>query len=133
MDENQFGALFELGVEKRRATLGDEYVERSLSGADDFSLPFQKALTGVCWGFCWADPTLDAKTRSLMNLTMLAALGRTSEWELHCRGALRNGVSKEELRAAIHIIAAYCGFPAALSCMHSARKILKEAEEKKGG
>lgn len=119
---------FELGLQQRRATLGADYVDKSLAGADDFSRPFQEALTEFCWGFAWGDPALDAKTRSLINLGMIAALGKMNEWELHCRGALRNGVTEKELRAVIHIVAAYCGFPAALSCLHSARKILKENE-----
>jgi 4-carboxymuconolactone decarboxylase len=117
---------FDMGLARRRATLGDEYVDRALAGADDFTRPFQEALTEFCWGFCWGDDALDAKTRSLMNLTMIAALGRMEEWTLHCRGALRNGVSEAELRAAIHIVGVYCGAPAALQCFHAAAPILRE-------
>ena len=75
------------------------------------------------------DDAIDAKTRSLMNLTMIAALGRMEEWKLHCRGALTNGVSQDELRAAIHIVAVYCGAPAALQCFHAAAPILREFRE----
>ena len=118
--------LFEKGLAKRKATLGSEYVEASLDNADDFSRPFQEAMTAWCWGFGWGDESIDAKTRSMMNLTMIGALGKMNEWELHCRGAIGNGVTKEELRAIIHVIGIYCGVPQALECMRAARKVLDE-------
>ena len=118
--------MFEKGLAKRKATLGTEYVEASLNNADDFSRPFQEAMTAWCWGFGWGDECIDAKTRSMMNLTMIGALGKMTEWELHCRGAIKNGVSKEELRAIIHVIGIYCGVPQALECMRAARKVLDE-------
>lgn len=118
--------LFEKGLAKRKATLGDEYVEKSLNSADDFNLPFQEAMTQWCWGFGWGDEAIDAKTRSLMNLTMIAALGKMHEWELHLNGALNNGVSKEEIRAAIHAVAIYCGVPQGVECFRIAREVLEE-------
>ena len=120
---------FELGLAQRKATLGAEYVEKNLAAADDFTLPFQEAMTEWCWGFGWGDETIDAKTRSMMNLTMIGALGKMHEWELHCRGALNNGVSKQEIRAIVHTIAIYCGVPQGLECFRSARKVLEEAGE----
>ena len=120
---------FERGLSLRKSVLGEEYVERSLAKADDFSRPYQEALTEFCWGFAWSDGAIDLKTRSLMNLTMIAALGRMEEWKLHCRGALRNGVSREQLRATIHAIGVYCGAPAALECFRAAREVLAESEE----
>ena len=66
-------------------------------------------MTEWCWGFGWGDETIDLKTRSMLNLTMLAGLGKMNEWEIHCRGALNNGVTKEEIRSIIHIIGIYCG------------------------
>ncbi len=96
---------FELGLAQRKATLGAEYVEKNLAAADDVTLPFQEAMTEWCWGFGWGDEAIDAKTRSMMNLTMIGALGKMHEWELHCRGALNNGVSKQEIRAIVHTIA----------------------------
>ena len=120
---------FERGLSLRKSVLGEEYVERSLAKADDFSRPYQEALTEFCWGFAWSDGAIDLKTRSLMNLTMIAALGRMEEWKLHCRGALRNGVSREQLRATIHAIGIYCGAPAALECFRAAREVLAESEE----
>lgn len=124
MDEERFAK----GLQKRRETLGAEYVDAALANADDFSRPLQEVITEFCWGFAWGDETLDAKTRSMINLAMIAALGKMDEWELHFKGAIRNGVNEKELRAIIHIIAAYCGIPAALSCMHSAKRILKESK-----
>ncbi len=62
----------------------------------------------------------------MLNLTMLAALGKMTEWEIHCRGAIKNGVTKEEIRAILHIIGIYCGVPQALECFRSARKVLDE-------
>jgi len=86
-------------------------------------------ITEWCWGFGWADEAIDAKTRSLMNLAMIGALGRMPEWEAHCRGALRNGCSRDEIRAAIHMVGIYCGVPAAVDCFRSARRVLEEAGE----
>ena len=87
---------------------------------------FQKAMTEWCWGFGWGDDVIDMKTRSMMNLSMIGALGKMQEWEIHCRGAITNGVSKEEIRAIIHVIGIYCGVPQALECFRVAKKVLKE-------
>ena len=115
---------FELGLTKRKATLGAEYVEKNIQAADDFNRPFQEAMTEWCWGFGWGDEAIDAKTRSLMNLTMIAALGKMHEWELHLNGAITNGCSVEEIRAAIHAIAIYCGVPQGVECFRIARQVL---------
>ena len=124
MDEE----LFKKGLEIRKATLGSEYVEKNLAKADEFTLPFQEAMTEWCWGFGWGDETINAKTRSMMNLSMIGALGKMTEWELHCRGAINNGVSKDEIRAIIHVIGIYCGVPQAIECFRAARKVLEEEE-----
>ena len=123
--------FFEKGLVCRKATLGDEYVEQVLDGADDFTRPFQEAMTSWCWGFGWGDDAIDAKTRSMMNLSMIGALGKMHEWELHCRGAIRNGVTREEIRAIIHVIGIYCGVPQSLECFRVARKVLDEQEQQK--
>ena len=123
--------LFETGLKKRKSTLGSEYVQKSLDGADDFSRPFQEAMTAWCWGFGWGDEAIDVKTRSMMNLSMIGALGKMTEWELHCHGAIKNGVTREELRAIIHVIGIYCGVPQALECMRAAHKVLDEVESDK--
>ncbi len=115
---------FESGLAQRKATLGDAYVEKNLAAADDFNRPFQEAMTEWCWGFGWGDDAIDAKTRSLMNLTMIAALGKMHEWELHLNGAINNGCSVEEIRAAIHAVAIYCGVPQGVECFRIAREVL---------
>ena len=119
---------FERGVEKRKAVLGADYVEKTLAGADDFSRPFQEMMTEFCWGFGWGDDTLDPKTRSMLNLTMIAALNRMHEWELHFRGAITNGVTREELRAVLHQISIYCGIPAGVECFRIAKRVLAEID-----
>ena len=78
--------MFEEGLKQRKATLGAEYVEKNLAAADDFTRPFQEAMTAWCWGFGWGDEALDAKTRSLMNLSMIGALGKMNEFKIHTRG-----------------------------------------------
>lgn len=121
--------LFDKGLAQRKATLGAEYVDNTLAGADDFSMPFQEAMTSWCWGFGWGDESIDAKTRSMMNLAMIGALGKMTEWEIHLRGALSNGVSKEEIRAIIHVVGIYCGVPQALECFRVARRVLEDVGE----
>ena len=118
--------MFETGLEKRKATLGAEYVDCVFENADEFSRPFQEAMTAWCWGFGWGDEAIDATPRSMMNLSMIGALGKMTEWELHCRGAIKNGVTREELRAIIHVIGIYCGVPLALECIRAARKVIEE-------
>ncbi|RBP79119.1 4-carboxymuconolactone decarboxylase [Marinomonas rhizomae] len=118
--------LFELGISKRKETLGSEYVENNLAKADEFNRPFQEAMTEWCWGFGWGDDAIEPKTRSMMNLSMIAALGKMDEWELHLKGAINNGVSVEEIRAIIHAIAIYCGVPQGVECFRIARTVLTE-------
>ena len=116
--------LFEKGLGKRRDTLGHAYVDQNLKSADALTRPFQEAMTAWCWGFGWGDAAIDAKTRSMMNLAMLGALGKMHEWEIHCDGAINNGVTMEEIRAIIHVVGIYCGVPQALECFRAARKVL---------
>ena len=122
MDDELFGK----GLQKRCETLGKEYVERNLDAADSLTRPFQEAMTAWCWGFGWADPAIDPKTRSMMNLAMLGALGKMHEWDSDCNGAINNGVSAAEVRAIIHVVGIYCGVPQALECFRVARKVLTE-------
>ena len=118
--------MFDKGLEQRKGTLGGEYVEKNLAAADDFTLPFQKAMTEWCWGFGWGDEVIPPKTRSMMNLAMLGALSRPHEWEIHLRGAINNGVTKEEIRAIIHVVGIYAGVPLSLECFRIARRVLEE-------
>ena len=118
--------LFLKGIEQRKGTLGADYVEKNLEAADEFTRPFQEAMTAWCWGFGWGDKVIDPKTRSMMNLSMIGALGKMNEFKIHTRGALNNGVTKEEIRAAIHVVAIYCGVPQGLECFRAAREVLEE-------
>ena len=119
---------FDKGLEKRKAVLGADYVEKSLANADDFSRPFQEMLTEYCWGLGWGDERLDPKTRSMLNLSMIAALNRMHEWELHLKGALRNGVSRDEIQAILHQVAIYCGVPVGVECFRIARRVFAEID-----
>ena len=98
-------ALFDKGLATRRDVLGKEYVDNALANASEFAQEFQELLTEYCWGAVWGDETLDRKTRSMLNVVMLAALNRMHEWELHFRGAIVNGVSRDELKAILNQIA----------------------------
>jgi len=114
------------GLAVRREVLGAEYVDRALADADDFSRPMQELVTEYCWGEIWTQPELPRKTRSLINIAMISALNRPHELKLHVRGALRNGCSKEEIRAVLMQVAIYCGVPAAIDGLRVAREVLKE-------
>jgi 4-carboxymuconolactone decarboxylase len=120
---------FDKGLAKRKDVLGAEYVERSLANADAFNRPFQELVTEYCWGFTWGDETLEPKTRSMLNLTMIAALNRMHEWELHLNGAIKNGVSKNEIQAILHQIAIYCGVPAGVECFRIANRVFAALEK----
>ena len=115
---------FDRGLEIRKAVLGEDYVNQALANADELSMPLQQLVTEYCWGTVWAREGLERKTRSLINLGMIAALNRPHELKLHVRGALNNGCSKEEIVEAILQIAIYCGVPAAIDAMRIAREVL---------
>jgi 4-carboxymuconolactone decarboxylase len=117
-------ALFEKGMPIRREVLGPEYVDASMARADEFMMSFQRATTAWAWGWAWGDATLDRKTRSLMNLAMLTALNRAPEIKLHVKGALNNGVTVEEIKAALLHATAYCGIPAGLDAFRAAHEVL---------
>jgi 4-carboxymuconolactone decarboxylase len=119
---------FESGLAARKAVLGDDYVNKALDGADDFNRDFQEMVTEYCWGTCWGDDTLDKRQRSLLNLGMIAALNRMHEWELHFRGAIANGLTRDELKAILTQIAVYCGIPTGVECFRIARKVLAEID-----
>ncbi len=120
--------LYDKGMKLRREVLGDDYVDRSLAGVDDFNREFQQMVTEHAWGAIWARPGLSKKQRSLLNLGMLAALNRPEEFELHFRGALTNGCTIEELKETLLQIAVYCGMPAGVGAFRIARKVLSEVK-----
>ena len=117
-------AFFDKGLPIRRAVLGDEHVDRSLDGADGFTMALQRVATAWGWGWAWGDPTLDRRARSLVNLAMLTALGRPHELKLHVKGALTNGVTVEEIKATLLHATAYCGIPAGLDAFKAAHEVL---------
>jgi 4-carboxymuconolactone decarboxylase len=116
--------LFDRGLQVRREVLGAEYVDRSLASADDFMMAFQDITTEWCWGYTWDRPGLDRKTRSMLNLAMLTALGKPAELKLHVRGALTNGVTVEEIKEVLVHATAYCGIPAGLEAFRAAHETL---------
>ncbi len=120
--------LFDQGLATRREVLGAEYVDASLAAAatDDFMRPLQEHITQYAWGDIWNRPGLDRRTRSLLNLAMLTALNRPHELRLHVKGAIRNGVTKDEIREVLMQTTIYCGVPAALDAFKVARDALKE-------
>ena len=120
--------MFETGRRIRTEVLGAERVNKVLDGADDFNRDFQHFVTEYCWGAGWGREGLDFKQRSLLNLGMLAALNRGPEFELHFRGAIKNGLSTEELKDALIQISIYCGIPAGVTAHGIANKVLAESE-----
>lgn len=122
------GEQFAKGLEVRRAVLGANYVNESLARADDFMRAFQKIATEYCWGEIWTRPGLDRKQRSMLNLAMLTALNRPNELKLHVRGALTNGVTRDEIKEILLQACIYCGIPAGLDAFKVAAEVFKEAD-----
>jgi 4-carboxymuconolactone decarboxylase len=121
-------ALFDKGLATRREVLGAQYVDASINNASDFTIDMQEMVTQYCWGDVWNRPGLDRKTRSMLNLVMLTALNRPHELKLHVRGAIHNGVSKDEIKEAFLQAAIYCGVPAAIDAFRVASEVFKEMD-----
>ena len=117
---------FERGLKTRRAVLGAEYVDNSLAQADDFNWSMQQLTTEWCWDEIWNRPGLDKRSRSVLNLGMIAALNRPHEFKLHLRGALNNGLTKDELKEIFLQIGVYCGVPAGMDSFRIAKEVFKE-------
>jgi 4-carboxymuconolactone decarboxylase len=117
---------YEAGLEVRRAVLGDEHVDRALANATELTAPFQEFLTRFAWGGVWTRDGLDRRTRSAITLAVLAALGRENEIELHVRGALRNGLTPEEIVEVLLHTSVYAGVPAANAALAVAQRVLSE-------
>jgi 4-carboxymuconolactone decarboxylase len=115
---------YDKGLENRREVLGDEYVDAALARQDEFTAPFQDFITRYAWGDVWARPGLDRHTRSCLTVALLAALGRDRELAVHIRGALRNGVTPDEIREVLIHTAIYAGVPAANSAFAVAQELL---------
>ena len=120
--------MFERGLEIRKSVLGKEFVEKSISSADDFNRPMQELVTEYCWGAVWGREGLSKKTRSILNLAMLSALNRPHELRMHLAGALRNGVTRDEIREVLLQVAIYCGVPAGVDAFRNAREVFAEID-----
>lgn len=121
---------FEKGLKTRREVLGGEYVDKNVNAATDFNWPMQQLVTEYCWDEIWNRPGLDRRSRSILNLGMIAALNRPHELKLHVRGALNNGLSREEIREILLQVAIYCGVPAAIDSFRIAQSAFDELDSK---
>jgi 4-carboxymuconolactone decarboxylase len=117
---------FEKGLKTRREVLGSEYVDNSLQNAGEFNMPMQELVTEYAWNAIWNRPGLDRRSRSMINLAMLTALNRPHELKLHLRGAINNGLTKEEIREILMQTAIYCGVPAAIDSFRCAKEVFAE-------
>ena len=119
---------FERGLKTRREVLGSAYVDKILDGATEFTWPLQKLTTEFCWDEIWNRPGLDRRSRSLLNLGMISALNRPHELKVHVRGALNNGLSREEIREVFLQVAVYCGVPASMDGFRIAQSVFDEID-----
>ncbi len=122
---------FDRGLEIRKKVLGSEFVDKAIGTADDFNMPMQELTTEYCWGAVWGREGLPHKTRSMLNLAMLSALNRPHELRTHIRGALKNGVTREEIREVFLQVAIYCGIPAGVDSFRNAREVFAEMDQSK--
>ena len=122
--------LFKKGMEIRRAVVGAEYVDKSMASADEFTMPLQELVTEYCWGAVWGREDLPRKTRSMLNLAMISILNRPHELKLHINGALRNGVTREEIREVFLHVGIYAGVPAAIDSFRIAREVFESIDKK---
>jgi 4-carboxymuconolactone decarboxylase len=121
-------ATFDKGMEVRTAVLGEDYVRAAMKNADEFSQPLQDLVTEYCWGAVWGRDGLPRKTRSMLNLAMLSILNRPNELRTHLRGALTNGVTRDEIREVFLQVGIYAGVPAAVDSFRAAREVFAELD-----
>ncbi len=122
--------LFDKGLKNRKEVVGEEYVAKALAGADELTMPLQELVTKYCWGEIWGRDQLDRKTRSILNLGMLTALNRPHEIKTHIRGAINNGLTREEIIEVFLQTAIYCGVPAAIDSVRIAQAVFAEEDGK---
>ena len=120
---------YEKGMQVRREVLGDAHVDRAQANSDTFDEKFQEFIVEFAWGTVWSGPDLDRKTRHLVTIAILAALGREQELAIHLKATRNTGVRREEIREALHHVAVYAGVPAANSAISLAKEIFKEMDE----
>jgi 4-carboxymuconolactone decarboxylase len=121
--------MHDKGLEVRKAVLGEAYVNNALKSVDDFNRPFQEMLNEYCWGTVWGREELPRKTRSMLNIAMIAILNRQHEFRAHLKGALTNGVSRDEIREILMQVAIYAGMPAAVDSFRIAREVFAEIDK----
>src|SRR5712664_3971845 len=121
--------LFDRGLKIRKSVLGAEFVEKSIASADDFNMPMQRLVTEYCWGAVWGREELPKKTRSMLNLAMISILNRPHELRVHIKGALVNGVTKDEIREIFMQVAIYAGVPAGVDSFRIAREVFAEIDK----
>ena len=121
--------MHDKGLEVRKAVLGEAYVNNALKNVDDFNRPFQEMLNEYCWGTVWGREELPRKTRSMLNIAMIAILNRPHELRGHLKGALTNGVSRDEIREILMQVAIYAGMPAAVDSFRIARDVFAEIDK----
>ncbi|WP_426422732.1 carboxymuconolactone decarboxylase family protein [Bradyrhizobium genosp. A] len=122
--------MHDKGLEVRKAVLGEAYVNNALKNVDDFNRPFQEMLNEYCWGTVWGRDELPRKTRSMLNIAMIAILNRQHEFRAHLKGALTNGVTRDEIREILMQVAIYGGMPAAVDSFRIAREVFAEIDGK---
>jgi len=125
--------LYEQGQKVRREVMGDAYVDNAAKTTTEFNRPFQELIAEYVWGTLWSRPGLDRRTRSLINLGMLTALGRMHEFRAHVRGAVNNGCTTEEIRETLLQATVYCGAPAGLESFREAQVVLDELAAERDG
>ena len=125
-------ATFEKGRAIRSSVLGKEFVDNAFKQADDFSMPMQELVTEYCWGAVWGREGLDKKTRSLLNLAMISCLNRPHELRLHIAGALKNGVTRDEIREVFMQVAIYAGVPAGVDSFRAAKEVFAQTRREIG-
>jgi len=126
MDKRDHKQRYDSGLQTRRQVLGAGYVDKAMAGVDEFTGEFTELLNTYCWNDIWNRPGLPRKTRSVLNLGMLCALGKEHELKLHIRGSLNNGLTKDEIKEVFLQVAIYCGVPAAVVAFRCAREVFKE-------
>jgi 4-carboxymuconolactone decarboxylase len=121
--------LFDKGLEIRKAVLGDAYVDRALANMNDFNKPLQELVTEYCWGAVWGREGLDRGQRSMLNLAMISILNRPHELKAHIRGALTNGLTREQIAEIFLQVAIYAGVPAAVDSFRIANETFAEIDK----
>jgi len=130
--DNLRDTQFDAGLATRTQVMGEAFVSKAFGGADDFTMVMQEFVSRNAWGTVWQRDGLDLKTRSLLTVAMLTALGRQHELKGHVRGALNNGATPEELREVFLHATVYCGFPLAIDGFRTACEVIKEVGESQG-